>query len=89
MMKDHASGHGSVSGSPDHTRAASCKEEKEKENEGTRVLQNSLAKNKHKILKCGQKRTLLGGTNDARAIKDCQKAMLNFQRLVFALTSQI
>ena len=54
-----------------------------------RAEEHSLAKNKHKILKCGQKRTLLGGTKDAKARKDCQKAMMAFRRVVFALTSQI
>ena len=50
---------------------------------------HSLAKNKHKILKCGQKRTLPGGPKDAKARKACQKAMMAFRRLVFVLTSQI
>ena len=48
-----------------------------------------LAKNKHKILKCGQKRTLLGGPKDAEARKVCHKTMMAFRRVVFALTSQI
>ena len=51
--------------------------------------EQSLAKNKHKILKCGQKRTLLGGTKDAKTRKACQKAMMAFRRMVFAHTSQI
>ena len=57
-----------VSGSPDHTRAASWKEEKEREKENRREMTKeteelSLAKNKQKILKCGRKRTLLGGND--------------------------
>ena len=56
-----------VSGSPDHTRAASWKE-KEREKENRREMtkeaeEHSLAKNKQKILKCGRKRTLLGGND--------------------------
>ena len=50
---------------------------------------HSLAKNKHKILKCGQKRALLGGPKDAKARKDCQKAMMALRRVVFAFASQI
>ena len=96
MMEDHVSGHGttlSVSGSPDHTRAASWNEEKEREKESKKVFpkeaeEHWLAKNKHKILKCGQKRTLLGGPKDAKARKACQKAMMAFRRVVFTLTSQ-
>ena len=37
-----------------------------------------MAKNKHKILECGQKRVLLGGPKDAKA-----------RKVVFAITSQI
>ena len=96
MMKDHVSGHGttlSVSGSPDHIRAASWKEEKEREKESTKVYpkeaeEHSLAKNKHKIPKFGQKRTLLGGSQETRARKACQKAMMAIRRVVFALTTQ-
>ena len=44
----------------------------------------SLHKNKHQILKCGQKRTLLGETKDAKARKACQKAMMAFTRVVFS-----
>ena len=51
--------------------------------------EHSLAKNKHKILKCGQRRTLLGAPKDAKARKACQKTMMAFRRVVFALTSQI
>ena len=32
---------------------------------------------------------LLGGPKDAKARKDCQKAMMPFRKVVFALTSQI
>ena len=96
MMKDHVSGHGttlSVSGSPDHIRAASWKEEKEREKESTKVYpkeaeEHSLAKNKHKIPKFGQKRTLLGGPQETKARKACQKAMMTIRRVVFALTTQ-
>ena len=51
--------------------------------------EHPLAKKKHKILNGGQKRTLLGGLKDRRARKACQKAMMAFSRVVFALTSQI
>ena len=51
--------------------------------------EDSWAKNKHKILKCGQKRTLFGGPKDAKARKALQKAMMAFRRVVFALTRQI
>ena len=44
--------------------------------------------NKHKILYGGQKRTLLGGPKERKARKACQKAMMAFRRVVFALTSQ-
>ena len=36
-----------------------------------------------------EKRTLLGGTKDALARKDCQEATTAFRRVVFALTSQM
>ena len=39
-----------------------------------------MAKNKHKILKCGQKWTLLGGPKDAKARKDCPKGSDGFQK---------
>ena len=92
MMKDHVFGHEttlSVPGSPDHSRAARLKEEKERKKEKAEddpkgPEEHSLAKNKHKILKCGQKRTLLGGTKERKARKDCQKAMMAFRRVVFA-----
>ena len=42
-----------------------------------------MAKNKHKILECGQKRVLLGGPKDAKARKACQKPMLAFRSVVF------
>ena len=48
-----------------------------------------MAKNKHKILHGGQKRTLLGGPEERKARKACHKAMMAFRRVVFALTSQI
>ena len=48
-----------------------------------------MAKNKHKVLKCGQKRILLGGPKDAKTRKDCQKAMMALRRVVVALTIQI
>ena len=48
-----------------------------------------MVMNKHKILIGGQKRTLLGGPKDAKARKACQKAMMPFKRVVFALTSHI
>ena len=44
--------------------------------------------NKHKILNGGQKRTLLGGPKERKARKACQKAMMAFRMVVFALTSQ-
>ena len=67
-------------------------EKKKREKENTKVYpkeaeEHFMAKNKHKILKCGQKRTLLGGPKDAKARKACQKAMMAFRRLVFVLTS--
>ena len=43
--------------------------------------------NKDKILNGGQKRTLLGGPEDRKARKACQKAMMAFRRVVFSLTS--
>ena len=79
----------SMPGSPDHPRAARCREEKEKAKakvkEDPKGPEDSLAMNKHKILN-GQKRTLLGGPEERKA---CQKAMMAFRRVVFALTSQI
>ena len=39
--------------------------------------EHSWAKNQHKILKCGQKMTLLDGTQDAKGRKDCQKKKNN------------
>ena len=92
MMKDHVSGHGttlSLSGIPDHSRAARRREEKEKVKEDPKgPKEHSLAMNKHKILYGGQKRTLLGGPKERKARKACQKAMMAFRRVVFALTSQ-
>ena len=93
MMNDHGSGHGptlSVLGSPDHSRAARWKEEKEMEKESTKenpkeAEEPSSAMNNHKILVCGQKRISLGGPKDAKARKACQKAMMVFRRVVFAL----
>ena len=49
----------------------------------------SLAKNNHKILNCGQKRTLLGGPKERRARKAGQKATKAFTKVAFALTSQV
>ena len=68
------------------------KKKKEREEESTKVYpkeaeEHSLAKNRDKIPNGGQKRTLLGGTKDAKARKDCQKAMMVLGRVVFALTS--
>ena len=45
--------------------------------------------NKHNILNGGQKRTLLGGPKERKARKSCQKALMAFRRVVFALTRQI
>ena len=97
MMRDHVSGRGTtlrVLGSPDHTDATSWKEEKDREQERTKAYpkeaeEHSLAKKKQKILKRGQKRTLLGGRKDAKARKACQEATTAFRRVVFAPASQI
>ena len=43
---------------------------------------------RHKILNGGQKRTLLAGPKERKARKACQKAMMAFRSVVFALTSQ-
>ena len=92
MMKDHVSGHGTtlrVSGSPDHTRVASCKEGKVGEKgkpKGTQQSKRksiSLTKNKHKIQNFSQKRTLLGGPKDAKTRKDYHKALMALRRVVF------
>ena len=50
--------------------------------------EHSLAKNKHKIPKFSKKRTLLGGPQETKARKACQKAMMATRSVVFALTSQ-
>ena len=47
----------------------------------------SLAMNRYKITNGGQKRFLFGGPNERTARKPCQKAMMVFRRVVFALTS--
>ena len=65
--------------------AASWKEEKEREKESTKVYpkeaeEHSLAKNKHKIPKFGQKRTLLGGPQETKARKACQKGKDGYQK---------
>ena len=44
--------------------------------------------NKHKIQYGGQKRTVLGGPKERKGRKACQKAMMAFRRVVFALTRQ-
>ena len=43
--------------------------------------------NKRKIPNGGQKRTLLGGPNERKARKACQRATMASRRVVFALTS--
>ena len=43
------------------------------------VQRKRKKKNKHKILKCGHRRTLPGGPKDAKARKDCQKTMSPYQ----------
>ena len=44
--------------------------------------EHSLAKNEHKILNGGQKRTLLGGPKERKARRACQKAILASRRVV-------
>ena len=41
--------------------------------------------NRYKIPNSGQKRTLLGGPKERKARNTCQKAMMVFRRVVFAL----
>ena len=65
------------------------KKKRQRKNDNTKVYPKeaeevSLHKNKHQILKSGQKRTLLGETKDAKARKACQKAMMAFTRVVFS-----
>ena len=49
--------------------------------------EHSLAINRYKIPNGGQKRILLGGLKERKTRKACQKAMMVFRRVVFALTS--
>ena len=86
MMKDH------VSGSPDSSRAPLAEKKKERQKEITKEYpkeaeEHCLAKNKHKILKSGQKRTLLCGTKDAKARKYL-KAVMAFRRAVSPLPAR-
>ena len=48
--------------------------------------ENYLAMNRYKIPNGGQKRILLGGPKERKA---CQKAMMVFRRVVFALASPV
>ena len=96
MIKDPVSGHRTtlrVSGSPDiqgpPVEKKTRKRKRKKESTRVHTMEaegHFLAKNKHKILKCGQKKVLLGGPRTQRQ-KDCQKAMMAFKRVVFAITS--
>ena len=64
------------------------KEEREKAKDDPKgPEEHSLTKNRHKIPNGGQKRALLGGPKERKARKACQKAMMVFRRVVFALTS--
>ena len=81
MMRDHDSGHGttlSVTGSPDHSRAARWTEEKEREKEKakddpTGSEEHSLVMNKREILNGGKKKTQPGGLKERKARRACQK----------------
>ena len=50
--------------------------------------EHPLAKNKHKILNGGQKRTLLGGPKERKASKACHIAMMAFRRVFSPLPSR-
>ena len=80
----------SMHGSPDHLRGVSCRGGKEKEGtkEDPKGLERySLAKNQHKILNCGLKKTLLGGPKEGKARKAGRRAMMAFRRVIIVLTS--
>ena len=49
--------------------------------------EHSLVKNKHMILNCGQKKTLLNGPMEGKARRAGQRATMAFRRVVIALTS--
>ena len=90
-MKDHVSGHGttlSVPGSPDHSRAARRKEEKEKaEDDPKGPEEHSLMMSKRKIPNAGKKRTQFGGPKERKARRACRKVKMASIRVVLALTS--
>ena len=46
-----------------------------------------MAKNKHWILNCGKKKTLLGGPKEGKARRAGQRATMAFRRVVITLTS--
>ena len=82
----------SVFGSPDHSRAARCEEEKEREKDKAKddpqgPEEHSLVMNNRKILNGGKKRTQFGGPRERKARRACQKAMMASTRVVLALTS--
>ena len=95
MMRGYVSGHEttlSVPCSPDHSRAARRKEEKEREKEKAKddpkgPDEHSLMMDKRKILN-GKKRTSFGAPKEREARRACQKASMVSIRVVFALINR-